>query len=321
MKNIHPGDKIFGRDGNVYNVVGESVVWKLPAWKLNFNDGSEIISNDAHEWLTFDRKDQMALHKRTDKFRDKNKIYKNPSRKNMHAKRDMEKFKLPLPQGSIKSTKEIVESIKTRDGRNNHAIPLAEAINLPEKDLPIHPYLLGVWLGDGTARDGAITSMDFPIIDRIVNLGYKLISVAKNKGKSSLYRFKNLRTLLRKENLFCNKHIPENYLFASKMQRLELLRGLMDTDGCVSKNGNIDFVNTNKQIIDGIHKLITSLGWKCSIREGRAKLYGVDKGFKWTVSFAPKNNEIVFHLPRKIARQQNAKRRLNNFRYIVQRKK
>ena len=70
------------------------------------------------------------------------------------------------PAGSIRTTEEIVSSLKTICGRNNHSIPLAQPIEIEEKDLSINPYVLGAWLGDGTSKDGAITSADFEIIDK-----------------------------------------------------------------------------------------------------------------------------------------------------------
>ena len=66
----------------------------------------------------------------------------------------------------MRTTAEIVETLRAKkDQRANHAIPIAEPLELPEKNLIIDPYIFGVWLGDGTSAYGHITSMDSEIIN------------------------------------------------------------------------------------------------------------------------------------------------------------
>ncbi len=292
MKDIHPGDKIFGQDGKAYSVVAESEIRTEPGYKFIFNDHTEIISYDEHLWLTLDRKEQKDF-------------YQHSSSK--------------ASFGTVRSTKEIVETLHSGH-RNNHAIPLCESIRFSKKKLLIDPYVLGAWLGDGSKNDGMITSADEEIISLIESKGYvlsKKTSKYRQDGtldRSSSYRFKGLRSQLRLIKVFKNKHIPQNYLFGAKEQRLALLQGLMDTDGYVSKRGYIEFVNTNKTLIDGIGFLINSLGEKCTITEGQAKLYGRVTGPKWSVRFCP--SFPAFKLQRKLSRQKTTTK-LHKFRYIV----
>lgn len=321
------GDKIFGSDGKVYNVLAESKIYNDPGWKFIFNDGSEVISHDNHEWLTFDRKEQAALSKRTPEFRAKRKAkrksraVKNTKSWLTEANKNRKYELLPPPKGTIRTSKEIAETLFVhKNKRRNYAIPIAEPVELPEKELLIDPYLFGCWLGDGTAKDGVITTMDEDIVQEIISSQYKLGAVCtqtnKNEKlcKTSTYRLLGLRSDLKKLGVFGNKHIPHDYLWASKEQRLALLQGLMDTDGYVSEEGNIDFVNTNKNIAEGVAHLVRSLGEKCTITQGEAKLGGRVTGPKWTVRFS--SSFPVFRLKRKLERQ-NLEPRLNKFRYIV----
>ena len=76
-------------------------------------------------------------------------------------------------------------------------------------------------------------------------------SVSKN-NKAVVYGILGLQKLLRQNNLIHNKHIPTQYIISDKQQRLELIAGLMDTDGTIRPNGSMSFCNTNKRIIDDI---------------------------------------------------------------------
>lgn len=293
MKDIHAGSIIIGRDGKPYKAVAESEIVTSTGWKFIFSDGTEIISHPNHEWLTFDRKEQTALHKSTDSV------------------------------GTIRTTQQIVDTVKTKNGRNNHAIPICKPLDLPAKNLLIDPYVLGAWLGGGSKNNGTITSIDEEIINSIKN-NYRIKRISTKiykdgtASKVVTYHFSSLKVQLKDIEVLNNKHIPDEYLWSSKEQRLALLQGLMDTNGYASKTGNVDFVNTNKKIIDGIKFLINSLGEACTVIEGEAKLYGRVTGPKWTVRFSPSFE--VFRLFRKIQRQSLALKKIgrkDKFRYIV----
>lgn len=329
MNDIHTDSLIIGRDGKPYKVVAESDIVTSVGWKFTFSDGTEIISHPNHEWLTFDRKEQIALHKNTEEFRTKRKNNRSSrSIKNtkpwLTQSNKNRKYQLTTsPTGTIRTTQQIVETLKTKNGRNNHAIPICEPLDLPHKNLLIDPYIFGCWLGDGSKDDGAITSMDQEIV-RYFESKYPIRRFDTKTyktgitSKASTYYFNNLRNHLKIIGVLNNKHIPNDYLWASKEQRLALLQGLMDTDGCAYKNGTTDFVNTNKKIIDGIVFLINSLGEQCIVTEGEAKLYGRVTGTKWTVRFSPSFE--TFCLTRKLERQKITLSKIgrkNKLRYIV----
>ena len=140
--------------------------------------------------------------------------------------------------------------------------------NNSEENLPIPPYILGLWLGDGTARDPSITSIDEEIITEWneygktinVNIRKDDITYVFTQGKNGHRGNPNpFEVLLRNLNLNNNKHIPEKYVFSSKKQRLELIAGLLDTDGYY-KQGCYNFTNKREQIVDSLLYLCKSVG-------------------------------------------------------------
>ncbi len=213
--------------------------------------------------------------------------------------------------------------------RTNHAIAVAGSLTLPDADLPIAPYFLGVWLGDGSERSNQITSADPDIIAEIAKDGYTVRSLSSHQysyavddenGKAVNRWQPGMTGRLRTLGVWCNKHIPKLYLRASEQQRLALLAGLLDTDGTVSHTGAIEFTNTNPQLAQDMYELVCSLGFRPTIRQGSAQYNGKDCGPKWTIAFTTKKQ--VFRLERKITahkeRLRNYSPERNYFRYVVE---
>ena len=186
------------------------------------------------------------------------------------------------------------QNILKQKNRRNPAIQISPSINMPERDLLIDPYILGCWLGDGTSAYGAIT------------VGEQDIHHFRGMGKARevkpgiwTVKIDGLTTNLRKHNLIKNKHIPIDYLLSSQEQRMELLRGLMDTDGHCDKNGRCEFSQKEGVLSHDVYKLIRSLGYKTSYKPMPAKLYGRIVGSKLRLSFTVNSGDIVFKLKRK----------------------
>ena len=321
MGDISVGMSVFGRDGKTHKVVDSSSIQERHAWKFVFDDGSELISCDEHLWLTYSSRELAQLHRRTDEFRERRRAMR-PSRVSGNKTEAFTKSlrernvenpppTKPAPTGTIRTTAEIVATLKVQNGRqNNHAIPVCESLILPEKEMPLEPYLLGLWLGDGSKGTGSFTTAD-GLEKAFVDAGFE---VRKWKSKYA-YNVIGLVPFLRKIGVLENKFIPHDYLWASQEQRLSLLQGLMDTDGNCNQDGSCEFTNTNKNLTDGVAFLARSLGMKCTVREGRAKLYGKDCGAKYRVSFM--SNQVIFRVERKAEKNVLASRRTTRFRYIV----
>lgn len=135
--------------------------------------------------------------------------------------------------------------------------------------LPIPPYILGIWLGDGTSSSPEITNVDASVIEEFKNyatsIGCKLLDTSSKDRTSRYHLSKNTAKInlfmkeLRNLNLINNKHIPLMYKKASIQDRLELLAGLLDTDGSLSNNC-FDFIQKRKQLSEDVIFLCRSLG-------------------------------------------------------------
>ena len=149
------------------------------------------------------------------------------------------------------------------------------------KELPLDPYFLGLWLGDGGSWQNVFCSEDEEIIEYANNWaiehgGYLEKTKHQNSGKAVTYRIKNTDLTdicidlgIRKsysENSGV-KHIPEIYFEASYEQRLELLRGLMDTDGCHHSGSFCIFTQKEGQLCNDVIRLAKSLGWDVTVTE------------------------------------------------------
>jgi replicative DNA helicase len=296
MGDLKPGDTVFGDDGFPYLIeaVTETMLGR-PCYELEFSDGTKIVADAEHLWLT--STDQDRRSQRT--ARQNRRTMPRPLR---HRGTD-QTSKRTFP--STKSTAHIAETLIAPSGKNNHQVPLAQAAIYPDAILPIHPYVLGVWLGDGCKNHSGFTCADPEIVREVERCGYP---VTKWGGKYD-YGIGGLQRALRSLGMIKNKHVPERYLHASIEQRLDLLRGLMDTDGYCGKDGQTEFSNTNAQLADAVQELAQSLGMLVFRRVKRAKLYGKDYGISYSLCI--QTNEIIFRLPRKAARQRPFVRNMN----------
>lgn len=208
-----------------------------------------------------------------------------------------------------RSNEHVVESTVLAAKRSKHAQILAGAtLALPEADLPIDPYVLGAWLGDGDTNGAAITSHidDVAVRDRIEAAGWPLRHTGRYRwsfvpdgwpaGTSKPSPF---RVALTGAGVFGNKHIPVIYLRASAAQRLALLQGLIDTDGHVLVKGQVEFCSTLRVLAEGVRELAYSLGAKAVMTTDRAMLNGRDCGPRYRVRFYLAD---AAHLPRKAER-------------------
>jgi len=148
----------------------------------------------------------------------------------------------------------------------------------------IPPYILGLWLGDGTSLQPTITKPDGPVVDAWKQYAKKIdcdVSMIPN-GSSGCpsWRITNrgrdndgngpgkgeFHSMLLILDLLGNKHIPKDYIMTTKEARLELLAGLLDTDGHMSNSG-FDFVQKNKQIAESVAFICRSLGLAVNIKQ------------------------------------------------------
>ena len=180
-------------------------------------------------------------------------------------------------------------------------------------DLPIEPYTLGAWLGDGDNSGGRVCGPDEKVFESIRKDGYELSeSHCPTRAPFQTRTVYNLVKELRKQNLLHNKHIPPIYFAASVGQRLALLQGLMDTDGNMSKTyGNgATFVQKKEQLSHDVLALINSLGFRAGICKTELAHY---------VSFAVSADDLVpFRVQRKIDNIKKLKSQKQSKNWYVQ---
>ncbi len=301
MGELRDGDEVFDESGKPCRVThAHAVMHDRPCYEVEFSDGTTIVADEEHLWSTWD------------KYARKN-VRRNPS--GAHGPK-------------VRTTRQIIDTLKVgTDGENNHSIPCAGAVQYPEAPLPLDPYVLGAWLGDGDSHCAAITcgNEELPhfaaAIESLVGARPHMTQdrrtgawrIAITRGRGCKYEFQKC---LRALDLIRNKHIPRTYLQGSVAQRLALLQGLMDTDGSIFEHaGNCEFTSVNKRLADDVLELALSLGIKATLITGTAKLNGRDCGAKYRVRFTTAMQ--VFRLPRKAEKNLRARKFRVDHRFIV----
>lgn len=242
IRSINEGDIIFDKNGKQTKVMHVSEIHNNPCYKITFDNNDEIIADCDHRWeISFWRR-KMQNSK-------------------MHIAFDEK----------VMTTKELFEyntKLKKRHSRYLPKIKVCKPIECEEKKLSIDPYVLGCWLGDGNKADGKITNIHDELWEEIEKRGYKLGNDVSQggSGKAQTRNVKGLTHELRLLNLLKNKHIPDEFMFASYNQRLDILRGLMDTDGYYNKKRKRFVMCTTQQWqVDAIVKLLSTLGVKATV--------------------------------------------------------
>ena len=301
MGDLRAGDVVFDENGQPCYVTWVSPVHRnRPVYSVKTDCGDEIIADRDHEWLVRLCGKQKPPLSGVGRWGNATSIDRS---------RD--------PTFKIKETHFLARSRSKRP-----MVLRAAALDLPEQPLSIDPYLLGVWLGDGSSSSLTITSSDEDrpwLRSEIHRLGY----VTTDRAAPCLFGVKGVRHLFVELGLindprhktYGRKHIPAPYLRASREQRLHLLQGLIDTDGTVCrKRGCATFCNTNLELALQVRELVRSLGVKAGWSESRAMLNGVDHGPAYKVSFYLSGSA---RLPRKAILTRNQYRTPNTYIEVV----
>lgn len=272
------GDYVLNEKGEFVKVQALSPKC-MSEYVVTFSNGEQIECHGNHEWVVYDRsarKNKIVETKyMLDKIRDVCK--NNPTNTHRH-------FRFLINE------KEFVKG--------------------EYKALPVKPYTFGVWLGDGTNTNPYISNdyRDRQIIDSIIKDGYKIRHdwVHKDTGVHTV-DFDILRFDLQKLG-FCHsrrtvpKSIPDEYLTASIEQRLDLLAGLLDTDGTLAKKEHrYQFVTSEETLRDSFVSLVSTFGWRCSVTKHLPKKSSgniIGKKPYWSIGFNP-----TCHIPCRLERK------------------
>ncbi len=334
MSAVQVGDLLLDGDGQPTLVTATSeVMHERPCYEVEFSDGSVIVADGEHRWLTQTRRARRS----------------------------------GLP-AQVCTTEEMRETLRapTADRRLNHSVANAGALQLPERKLLIPAYTLGLWLGDGHSAAARFTTADPELILHVEADGYtvrqsgplvytivlpqpeplaprlcvvcgasfqprasSVLTCGRSCGRRPAstalartaqacahcgrvtaatadgsircaechHRFGSFTGLLREVGVLGDKHIPAAYLRASQAQRRELLAGLLDTDGTVAPAGNVQYCSTSKKLADDVYELVVSLGYRCTVTMKAVRGHTPASSIAYTLNFS--TDDEVFRLERK----------------------
>ncbi|HEX6395592.1 MAG TPA: replicative DNA helicase [Acidimicrobiales bacterium] len=278
MGSLEVGDRVFGEAGAPCAVTYTSPVHEQrTCYRLEFDDGSSLVADADHQWMAYD----VSL-------RDRSRV--------------------------VTTQQMVDQGVRAGDGRARWYLPLAHPLELPEQDLPVDPYVLGCWLGDGHTKSAGLTIADHDIAHferEFVVAGYPLfhrggIEYSTSPSSADAWRAfigerRELSRELRQVGLLAGdstKHIPAVYLRASFKQRLALLQGILDTEGDVDFQGRAELCLSNRELCEHVRELVCSLGHKPGqLKEKRIRLLDDRVVIAWRFAWTPL--DPVFRLPRK----------------------
>ena len=285
------GDYVFHPSGEPTKVTQVHPIDQWDTWEVEISDGTVLTATGEHLFTVEEFVGGRKRQRRTLDVR--------------AMAREGLVFDRPLTKGATKASKA---------GVGKFALPETEPLEFPERDLPVDPWVLGYWLGDGSSHQGAATADvdDLPHVrERLRAAGYDIGAVwaKKEGGRARQFTILGLMGDLRKAGVLQDKHIPDEYLYASVEQRRALIQGLMDSDGYVDKKGSAEYCQVRKQIADGMAFLLRSMGVKVNVRESEAKLYGRVTGPRYRLNFKPYKHQNLVTLPRRAERVQEQRRK------------
>ena len=269
ISEVKVGDRIYNHLGELVNVTNVYTFNDQLQYEIILSDGRTIKCGAGHKWQ-FEERQRDGSYKTV-----------------------------------VKELKDILPDYRYgKRGDAKYFIKYCDPIQYPHKNLPIDPYTLGALLGDGGLTQRIVFTTDDPEILRefilpenckIKKLKSKYAySIVKKQGKLN-----PLTETLKELGLFgkksTEKFIPEVYMRSSAEQRIHLLQGLMDTDGSITKNGQIEFSQSNKILAEQVRTLCETLGIRCKLVVRKTK-----KRDSYRLNIITSNP--IFRLQRKLKR-------------------
>jgi Homing endonuclease. len=263
-KDIKIGDTLFSPTKNTVKVVDIPIDEMMPIYEITLADGRTIQASDNHIWT----------------------VYKGASRKLVEM-----------------TTKQMLdEGITTKWNQHKFFIPEHTGVEFSYKKLPIDPYTFGLILSEGSIRGSHCSKNSIQISSSFEdmkfyknNIPYSIKHIG-TKGYLWHIYISNCKTIMQKYDIYGTdshtKFIPKDYLHSNFSQRMELLKGLMDGDGCASTLGAAIYITCSKQLAEDVMSLARSLGIKAWLQT---------TNYSYRVALAPKYK--IFKLPRKVVEQ------------------
>ena len=286
-KDIKLGQEVCSIDGEKSYVTGVFYKGVKPMYKIRFSDGREVVCCKEHLW--------------------------------------------EVTSGGFKSGNRILNTEQIKEYQDNSVL-YHNHMGVPDfsgnfgehKEFIIHPYILGVLLGDGCLTRGAEwCKPDEFILEKIKSLlsseyyvkrigkrrvcNYR-ISTQRGKSNPILTELERLGLRFKRSE---EKFIPDEYLSANREQRLQLLQGLMDTDGYIDSAGECVYYSKSEKLMDDVRYLAHSLGYDATKNRKVARYKGIDYVFCHYTVINDKNEHRLFTTPKKAVRMRDRKRLRN----------
>jgi len=258
MGELKVGDYVFGAHGEPQKISQIYEQGEKDVYEITFNNGCKVRCGLEHLWYvktSYNGKyhpvtlgEMLKDFKKFDKSKLKNKRVKDPY-----------EYKYYIPK-------------------------LSAPVEYNYREIPIDPYTLGVFIGNGCCRENILTlsSGNYEIPKNIAVINKFIVKKSKAKNYSYMFYDKYDNPIHTKdffekipEMINCyskDKIIPDDYIYNSYDVRLGLLQGLMDTDGTINKTGDrfhVSYSSTSKKLLEQILEIIRSLGWDGSIYEDK----------------------------------------------------
>ncbi len=293
MGTLMVGDYVFSITGRPTQIIWKSDIMHNPCYKLTFDKGrEEFIAGKNHEWLVWRRRQDTT-------------------------ERTLEKI----------TTEQIFSRFSNNAPKNRgslYAIRVALPLQYAQNALPVDPYVLGVWLGDGCRQSGVVSAVDEEIRGQFISRGYDVYYTEScvqydrpdihPDGRLHHWCSARLRNELRQLGFLYNsydtpveKTIPDEYMQASYNDRLELLRGMMDTDGCAvdRPTGDVELTLANEHLATQFEELIRSLGMQVESKQSydirNDDRYPLGEYIRYRLNWT--TGTPVFYLSRKLKKQ------------------
>lgn len=255
MGSLEEGDKVYSETGKLCSVTYVSPVYiDRECYEVEFDDGSKIITDKDHKWVV---KSERLFHPEHGFWVGRGRV--------------PEKVRQTYNREGVLTTGKMFEKYKSST-HNLFYIENTKDLEAVVHTVPVDPYYLGFWLGNGHSYSSNVTCFSEDIENlrsKLNSVGYKFEERTGVGRCYEVYVYKEGEKTLHRElselNVLKNKHIPRQYLQATRGVKLELLRGLMDSDGSIT-GGRCSFHNTNKQLISDVEELLASLGFKYHTR-------------------------------------------------------
>lgn len=257
IEDIRVGDEVFGGNGETTRVTAVHPRGKRQMYRVTFSDQTSVLCDAEHLWEVRERNSYNRF----------------------------------VPR--VMSTAEMLAAdVRIYDGYR-FSVPLCGEAQYPERELPIDPYLLGAWIGDGTMlyRPGRWSKRAGEVITYApqsprLTTGDPFIAeeaerrlpagIEMRQYRDIVYGFRDMLqargnrlrdalVMLELDRKSEERFIPRIYRMASPKQRWDLLRGLMDTDGCAKRGGRSMYTTTSARLAADIQDLVQSLGGRAII--------------------------------------------------------